>query len=189
MSCPRELTTAGGGWPLARFEVAFAFTLSAAALQCKPFMISVRTWAESWFLHLILVAVAALLWWWHPAAGAAALLLLVFNINFFRDPERQIPADPRAVVSPADGKVVEVRAAREEKFIGGEATMVAIFLNVFDVHVNRAPIDGEVKISEHVPGKFLNAMRAARTARSTTATRTWRLLRPRSRSKLNASCS
>ena len=49
-------------------------------------MISGRTWAESWFLHLILVAVAALLWAWHPAAGVVGLLLVVFNINFFRDP-------------------------------------------------------------------------------------------------------
>ncbi len=123
-------------------------------------MISGRTWAESWFLHLILVAVAALLWAWHPAAGVVGLLLVVFNINFFRDPERAIPADPRAIVSPADGKVVEIRPAREEKFLGGDATMVAIFLNVFDVHVNRAPIAGEIKLSEHVSGKFLNAMRA-----------------------------
>ncbi|MCX6901602.1 MAG: phosphatidylserine decarboxylase [Verrucomicrobia bacterium] len=123
-------------------------------------MISARTWAESWFLHLILLGVAAALGWWHPAAGVVGLLLVAFNINFFRDPERQIPADPRAIVSPADGKVVEVCAAREEKFLGGEAKMVGIFLNVFDVHVNRAPIGGEVKFSEHVPGKFLNALRA-----------------------------
>ena len=123
-------------------------------------MISARTWAESWFLHLILMVVAAALGWWHPAAGVVGLLLVAFNINFFRDPERQISADPRAIVSPADGKVVEVRAAREEKFLGGEAKMVGIFLNVFDVHVNRAPIGGEGKLSEHVPGKFLNALRA-----------------------------
>ncbi|MFA6562408.1 MAG: phosphatidylserine decarboxylase family protein [Verrucomicrobiia bacterium] len=123
-------------------------------------MISTRTWAESWFLHLILLVVAVALGWWHPAAGVVGLLLVAFNINFFRDPERQIPADPRAIVSPADGKVVEVRAVREEKFLGGEAKMVGIFLNVFDVHVNRAPIGGEVKLSEHVPGKFLNALRA-----------------------------
>lgn len=123
-------------------------------------MISARTWAESWFLHLILLGVAAALGWWHPAAGVVGLLLVAFNINFFRDPERQIPTDPRAIVSPADGKVVEVCAAREEKFLGGEAKMVGIFLNVFDVHVNRAPIGGEVKFSEHVPGRFLNALRA-----------------------------
>jgi phosphatidylserine decarboxylase len=123
-------------------------------------MISARTWAESWFLHLILLGVAAALACWHPAAGVVGLLLAVFNINFFRDPERTIPADPRAIVSPADGKVVDVGPAREEKFLGGEALRVGIFLNVFDVHVNRAPIGGEVQFSEHVPGKFLNALRA-----------------------------
>ncbi|MBI5684715.1 MAG: phosphatidylserine decarboxylase [Verrucomicrobia bacterium] len=123
-------------------------------------MISARTWAESWFLHLILLVAAAALAWWHPAAGGVGLLLVVFNINFFRDPERPIPADPRAIVSPADGKVVDVGPAREEKFLGCEAMRVGIFLNVFDVHVNRAPIGGEVRFSEHVPGKFLNALRA-----------------------------
>ena len=127
-------------------------------------MISARTWAESWFLHLILLVAAAALGWWHPAAGVVGLLLVVFNINFFRDPERRIPADPRAIVSPADGKVVDVGTAREEKFLGGEAKRVGIFLNVFDVHVNRAPIRGEVKFSEHVPGKFLNALRAESAA-------------------------
>lgn len=123
-------------------------------------MISARTFAESWHIHLILLLIAAAAWWWHPVAGVVGLLLVIFNINFFRDPERLIPADTRAIVSPADGKVVEVRAAREAQFLGGEATMVAIFLNVFDVHVNRAPIGGEIKLSEHVPGKFLNAMKA-----------------------------
>jgi phosphatidylserine decarboxylase len=53
-----------------------------------------------------------------------------------------------------------VRPAREEKFLGGDAQMVAIFLSVFDVHVNRAPIAGDIKLSQHVPGRFLNAMRA-----------------------------
>jgi phosphatidylserine decarboxylase len=122
-------------------------------------MITARTFAESWPIHLVLLVAAALLWWWHPAAGVVGLLLVAFNINFFRDPERRIPADPRAIVSPADGKVAEVRPAREGKFIGGDAVLVGIFLNVFDVHVNRAPIAGEIKLSEHVPGKFLNALR------------------------------
>jgi len=92
--------------------------------------------------------------------------LPALNINFFRDPERAIPADPRAIVSPADGKVVEVRGAREEKFLGAEATLVGIFLNVFDVHVNRAPIAGEIKLSEHVPGAFLNALNPASALRN-----------------------
>jgi phosphatidylserine decarboxylase len=123
-------------------------------------MITARTLAESWHLHLIVLAVAVLLWRWHPAAGVVGLVLLAFNINFFRDPQRKAPDDPRAIVSPADGEVVEVRPAREEKFLGGDAQMVAIFLSVFDVHVNRAPIAGDIKLSQHVPGRFLNAMRA-----------------------------
>jgi phosphatidylserine decarboxylase len=129
-------------------------------------MISARTLAESWHLHLVLLAVAVLLWLWHPVAGLAGLLLVAFNLNFFRDPERVIPTDPRAIVAPADGKVVEVRSAHEEKFLGSEATLVGIFLNIFDVHVNRAPITGEIKLSEHVPGAFLNALDPASALRN-----------------------
>ena len=87
------------------------------------------------------------------------LLALAFFGYFFRDPERPIPAEPEAVVSPADGKVVYVDEVREERYLNGPARRVAIFMNVFDVHVNRAPVAGTITEAEHRDGCFKAAWR------------------------------
>ena len=87
------------------------------------------------------------------------LLALAFFGYFFRDPERLIPAEPEAVVAPADGKVVLVDEVREERFLNGAARRVAIFMNVFDVHVNRAPVAGTITEAEHRDGCFKAAWR------------------------------
>ncbi len=91
--------------------------------------------------------------------GGLGLLALAFFGYFFRDPERPIPAAPEAVVSPADGKVVFVDEVREERFLNGPARRVAIFMNVFDVHVNRAPVAGTITEAEHRDGCFKAAWR------------------------------
>ncbi len=83
--------------------------------------------------------------------GLPFYLLAAFCLYFFRDPEREIPPGPVAV-SPADGKVVAVRR-------DGAATRISIFLNIFDVHVNRAPIGGDIIDVRYQPGKFLVASR------------------------------
>jgi phosphatidylserine decarboxylase len=85
------------------------------------------------------------------------LVLLVFTLSFFRDPEANVPADPKLIVAPATGKIVEVKTVNEFQFLGGEATMVAIFLSVFDVHVQRAPIGGTIKFVQYNKGRFLDA--------------------------------
>jgi phosphatidylserine decarboxylase len=100
-------------------------------------------------LPLLLLAVLLLLFGM-TIAGVIFLALGAFVAYFFRDPERVIPEDPRAVVSPADGRVVDVRRI-------GEATRVSIFLSVFDVHINRAPLKGTLTRKEYRPGKFLLA--------------------------------
>jgi phosphatidylserine decarboxylase len=82
-------------------------------------------------------------------AGAPFYILALFCLWFFRDPDREIPTGPVAV-SPADGKVVRVRRKPE-------GTQICIFLNVFDVHVNRSPIAGKVTAVEYTRGKFLVA--------------------------------
>jgi phosphatidylserine decarboxylase len=87
------------------------------------------------------------------------LLSAAFFAYFFRDPERAIPPEPDAVVSPADGRVVQVDEIREDRFLHGQARRVAIFMNVFDVHVNRAPLAGVVNAQEHRSGSYLNASR------------------------------
>jgi len=91
-----------------------------------------------------------------------ALLGLVgagFFAYFFRDPERPIPEEPGLIVSPADGKVVLVDEVREDKFLGRPARRVGIFMNVLDVHVNRAPVEGTVVVTNHRPGRFKAAFR------------------------------
>jgi len=77
-----------------------------------------------------------------------------FFAYFFRDPERTVPQDEDVIVSPADGKVVLVDEVREDKFLGRAAKRVGIFMNVLDVHVNRAPVAGTVVVSSHRQGRF-----------------------------------
>src|SRR5260370_8168684 len=85
------------------------------------------------------------------------LLLAAFFLWFFRDPERQIPAGPGAVVSPGDGKGTDVSLATVD---GTPRNRISIFLSVFDVHVNRSPIAGVIRDVRYQSGKFLNAMAA-----------------------------
>jgi phosphatidylserine decarboxylase len=89
-----------------------------------------------------------------------SVLLLLFTISFFRDPARAVSAEPKAIVAPADGRIVEITTVAEPHFLKREATMVAIFLSVFDVHVQRAPIDGEIKSVQYNKGRFLDARNA-----------------------------
>ncbi|MGB6483980.1 MAG: phosphatidylserine decarboxylase family protein [Candidatus Acidiferrales bacterium] len=89
-------------------------------------------------------------WWW----GAIFIALGLFVLYFFRDPERQIPSEPSAVVSPADGRVVEL----VDELLGGRpGKRISIFLSVFNVHVNRAPVAGRISRMDYHPGKFMGA--------------------------------
>lgn len=111
---------------------------------------------DGYLYAVALFAVAALLGWLtRPPWAIVPCLLAFFFLWFFRDPERTIPQDAGAVVSPGDGKVTDVStvAAGNEK-----QTRVSIFLNVFDVHVNRSPIAGVVREVRYQRGQFLNAM-------------------------------
>lgn len=87
------------------------------------------------------------------APGVAAILLL-FTVYFFRDPDRRVPEDPSLVLSPADGRVIEIRDVEGESFVGPVATRVSIFLNIFDVHVQRAPLAGTVGSYSYHPGGY-----------------------------------
>jgi phosphatidylserine decarboxylase len=108
----------------------------------------------------LLGAAAVLLHWafWLPLAVAVLLWLEV--IFFFRDPPRRIPADPRAVVSPADGTVTHVDEVAADDFPGGRAFRICIFLSIFNVHVNRVPRTGRVVGVSYFPGEFLDARHA-----------------------------
>jgi len=103
-----------------------------------------------------LAAVAAVLGWLAgPWYAVLPLLLAAFFLWFFRDPERQVPQEPGLVVAPADGKVTDISTLTID---GKTRHRVSIFLNVFDVHVNRTPIAGVVREVEYRRGKFTNAM-------------------------------
>lgn len=108
------------------------------------------------YYALGMVVVAALLWWVGASFFAVIpLLLAFFFLWFFRDPEREIPAEPGLIVSPADGKVTDVSPIQLN---GRPCTRISIFLNVFDVHVNRSPIGGVIRNVVYQPGKFGSAM-------------------------------
>ncbi|HUJ41217.1 MAG TPA: phosphatidylserine decarboxylase family protein [Candidatus Acidoferrales bacterium] len=92
---------------------------------------------------------------WFDALAVFFLLLGLFVLYFFRDPERRIPADPDAVVSPADGRVVVVTAEDRD---GRPGRRISIFLSVFDVHVNRAPVSGTIAALEYRRGSFHGAL-------------------------------
>jgi phosphatidylserine decarboxylase len=91
--------------------------------------------------------------------ASLCMLATVFLLYFFRNPDRTIPADLTAIVSPADGKVILVDEVQENEFLKSPARRVAIFMNVFDVHINRAPVAGRVAVSRHRPGRFLAAFK------------------------------
>ena len=87
-------------------------------------------------------------------------LLIVFCINFFRDPDREIPPGDDVVVAAADGVVADIVEIEEGEVLKSKCRRVGIFLSVFDVHVNKAPIAGKVTYLQHHPGKFLDARHA-----------------------------
>jgi phosphatidylserine decarboxylase len=93
-----------------------------------------------------------------PGSGTIVLLLAAFIVYFFRDPEREIPRGERLILSPADGKVVTIKPFPDWKGPFGEPlTRISIFLSVFDVHVNRAPLTALAQEVSHTPGRFLAA--------------------------------
>jgi phosphatidylserine decarboxylase len=103
------------------------------------------SWAASATGHGGWIAVAVVAW-----------LVLLFVVQFFRDPPRPVPADPLAVLSPADGRVVKVEKAHDP-YAGRDALLISVFMNVFNVHSNRVSVDGKVRKIEYFRGSFVNA--------------------------------
>ena len=114
--------------------------------------------AKEGYMFILPLAVLTGIFWalsWLWFAGLFGGLFL-FVTWFFRDPERSIPEDPNSIVSPGDGKVVEI-VPEKDPLLDEVYTRVSIFLNVFNVHVNRVPISGKIQATRYNPGKFLNA--------------------------------
>ncbi|GAC1429293.1 MAG: phosphatidylserine decarboxylase [Terriglobales bacterium] len=111
-----------------------------------------------YYAFSLIIAAALIGWLAAPIWAVPMILLAVFFLWFFRDPRRAIPEAAGCVVSPADGKVTDISPASADST---QHIRISIFLNVFDVHVNRSPIAGVVRSVHYSKGKFLNAMNAA----------------------------
>jgi len=112
---------------------------------------------EGWpFIGGSLLAAAAVWWFFGFAWSIPLWLIAVFVIQFFRDPPRAVPAQPSAVLSPADGRIVKVERVRDE-LTQRDTLLISVFMNVFNVHSNRAPVDGTVESVRYSPGSFVNA--------------------------------
>jgi len=127
-------------WPFAREGLPFILSTAIPALV---------------LLDAAITFGGAVLW------GSAGIIsaLAIGVLMFFRDPERQGPKGGDLVVSPADGKVIDITVAHEPSYVNGEALRVSIFLSLFDVHINRYPVSGDVKHRSYDPGRFEPAWR------------------------------
>jgi phosphatidylserine decarboxylase len=105
---------------------------------------------------LLFSGVLAFTWPW---AALVPLPLIAFFFHFFRDPARRVPSEAGLIVAPADGRVTDIGVAEDAPFIEGASLRIGIFLSVFDVHVNRAPVDGRVAFRDYRRGRFLSALR------------------------------
>ena len=122
-----------------------AYSYSPLAREGWPFI--------ALFLLLTVLAAAFAPWW----LALPFLLLFLFSVQFFRDPARALPAPlSGGILCPADGRVIAIEAV-EDPYLQRQALKISIFMNVFDVHVNRLPIGGIVRQRWYLPGKFFNA--------------------------------
>lgn len=117
---------------------------------------------EGWFFLALAAIIAAPLtvlacywsfWTWPAALG---WLVFVFVVQFFRDPARTIPAQDGVVLCPADGRVIKVEKAHDP-YLNRDALKISVFMNVFNVHSNRIPVDGRIVNAWYAPGRFFNA--------------------------------
>ena len=91
------------------------------------------------------------------ALALAGLALTAFVLYFFRDPSRVVPHEDNLLVAPADGRVILIEQVEDERYLKAKAQKISIFMNVFDVHVNRAPLAGRVERIDYAPGRFYSA--------------------------------
>lgn len=92
-----------------------------------------------------------------PWLAIGPAVVLAWLVSFFRDPPREIPHEPDLVVAPADGKVIEIAHLDHDDFIGGPAVRIGLFLSIFNVHINRAPVRARVLELRYAPGRFISA--------------------------------
>ena len=116
-----------------------------------------QTLAEARIIFVILAVLLLAGWFVWPWLSLIFLILIVYTFAFFRDPERVVPADPNLVVAAADGVVADIVEVEETEVLKAQTRRVGIFLSIFDVHTNRAPIQGRVTYRQHHEGLCLDA--------------------------------
>ena len=120
------------------------------AREGYPFMLGAMLFAAAaWVAPLVLGPGP-----WTILPASLLTLLAAFVFYFFRDPEREIPSGDGMVICPGDGKIIDIREVDEPSFINGACRRITIFLSVFNVHVQRAPVSGDVAHREYRPGKY-----------------------------------
>jgi phosphatidylserine decarboxylase len=111
---------------------------------------------EGWPFLTLAIVVSALMTYFFAKWSIPCWIITLFILQFFRDPGRIIPQQENAVLSPADGRIVVVEKT-QDPYANREALKISVFMNVFNVHSNRAPVDGKIEQVQYFPGKFVNA--------------------------------
>lgn len=130
-------------------QAALSLILRSLALLAAVLIVGVLAWIIG---SAILAFFSALIVLWVVFAG--------FTLYFFRDPEARVPAGPNLILAPAHGTVDVIDETTEAEVLGGPCRRISIFLSVFDVHVQNAPVSGKVTLFRHQPGRYLNALRS-----------------------------
>ena len=118
-----------------------------------------QTLAEGRYIFAILLLLMLASLWISPWLSLVFLVLILYTLAFFRDPERLVPSNPSDVVAAADGRITDIIEIDETEVLKTKTRRVGIFLSIFDVHTNRAPIDGRIIYREHRKGLCVDARR------------------------------
>jgi phosphatidylserine decarboxylase len=116
-----------------------------------------QTLSEARWILLILACAATATWFVSLWLALVFVALFLFTLAFFRDPDRCVPADPNLIVAPADGRITDIVEVDENEVLKTKTRRVGIFLSIFDVHTNRAPIDGRIIYCQSRKGIYLDA--------------------------------
>jgi phosphatidylserine decarboxylase len=112
---------------------------------------------DGWKFIIALLILAVILFFFWKIGSLFLLSFAALILFFFRDPERKVPQEKDLILSPADGKVIDISEVEEENFLRSRVKVVRIFMSVFNVHVQRSPVKGKVEWIKYEPGKFMPA--------------------------------
>jgi phosphatidylserine decarboxylase len=118
-----------------------------------------QTLAEGRWIFAVLIVLTIASWWFSPWLAFIFLILILYTLAFFRDPDRVVPPDTSSVVAAADGAITDIVEVEENEVLKTKTRRIGIFLSIFDVHTNRAPIDGRITYRQHRKGLCVDARR------------------------------